>query len=138
MKVVATTIIIPDYVKWLILYAGIGFLIFRVLYKYIVINQVGVLSFASNAITIATKKKIYQILVVNISRIELIDPSDLNEMPRGKFYIVIHQYNYEILQFRLKEYYDSDSVVDNLLKYDNLSDRIENPERLRGPDIIDP
>ena len=136
MKVVTTITIIPAYVKWLILYSGIGFLVFRFLYKYIVITRAGFLRFNATSISLSTKKSIYEIPISNITSIKLIDPEDMNEIPRGEFFVIIYRENSDPIQFKLREYYDSDSVVDNLLKYESLKNHIKNPETLDEPDIL--
>ena len=126
MKVVATITIIPEYVKWLILYSGIGFLIFRFLYKYVAFYKTGFFGFDSDRLTISTKKIIYPIPISSISKIELIDPVDFNDNTKGKFIVVIYQRNSNPLQFQLKVYDDCFSLIDNLLKHDSLKDRIKN------------
>lgn len=124
MKVVASMINIPESVKWIILSSGIGFLVFWLFYKHIAIYRVGSLRFASDTLTITTQRIIYQILISNISKIELIYPTNLRGDYEERFFVVIYQRNSKVLNFRLKEYTDIDSFVDNLLVYDTLKNNI--------------
>jgi hypothetical protein len=126
MKVVSTITIIPEYVKWLLLYSGIGLLIFWFLNKYIAFYKTGIFIFNSDNFTINTAKDRNQISVSNISKIELIDPVDYKDELKEKFIVVIQERNTESFQFQLKEYNDCFSFIDELVKYDGLRDRIKN------------
>jgi hypothetical protein len=126
MKVVSTITIIPEYVKWLLLYSGIGLLIFWFLNKYIAFYKTGIFIFNSDNFTINTAKDRNQISVSNISKIELIDPVDYKDELKEKFIVVIQERNTDSFQFQLKEYNDCFSFIDELVKYDGLRDRIKN------------
>jgi hypothetical protein len=129
MKVVSTITIIPEYVKWLILYSGIGLFIFWFLYKYIASYKPGSFSFNSGTFTISTKDIIYQILISDITKIELIDPVDRNEDTGIKFIVVIYLRNSDPFRFQLKVYNDCFAVIENLTKYDSLKDRIKSLDK---------
>lgn len=123
-------------VIWTIFCLAIGFVLFRYLYKRVIIIQGAFLNFTLNEIIIKTKKTIYQIPILEIENIKLIDPTDLDDFPKGKFFVIIYQVNSKTMQFQLNEYSDADSFIDNLLKYDTLKNHIKSPERLNEPDII--
>ena len=129
MKVVAGIKSIPENVIWTIFYSSIGFIIFLILYKKIAIYSSGIFSFNADTILISTKNKISQIPIQSITRIELINPTNRDEDYIGKFFVVIHQRNGDILHFRLKEYLDSDSFIDHLLTHDNLKYHIKELNR---------
>ncbi len=136
MKVVAAANYISPNVIWITFWSGVGFLLFRYLYKHIIIKQPAILTFSPTSIIIKTKKFIYQIPILNIEDIKLIDPTDLDDFPKGEFFVIIYQVKSKSYQFQLNDYSDSDSFIDNLLKYDTLKNHIKNPERLKAPDII--
>lgn len=118
MKVVATATRISENVKWLVLYSGLGFLSFWAFYKYIAIYSEGSLTLTTESLIVRTRKTIYQIAITDIRRIELINPKDLKGNFKEKFHVVIFQINDKVVNFRFKNYSDSDSFVDHLLTYD--------------------
>lgn len=126
MKVVATIAIIPDSLKWLILYSGIGLLIFWLLYKNAAFNDKGLVVFKPDVVAISTNKSIYQIPVSSINKIELIDPVDYKDDFKGKFIVVIYSQNDENFRFQLKQYNDCINFIDTLATYDILRNRIKN------------
>ncbi len=129
MKVVAGIKSIPESVIWLIFYSSIAFIIFLVLYKKIAIYISGTFSFNADTVIISTNKTISQIPILSITRIELINPTNKDDDYIGKFFVVIHQHNGDILHFRLKEYSDSDSFIDHLLSHDSLKFHIKELNR---------
>ncbi len=135
MQVVAGIKIIPPNVIRLIFYSAIGFPFFLFLYRHLLINKKAFLSFSKSGIVISTKRKIFEIAASEIAHVEFVDPIDSNEMPRGKFFVIIHRRNLETINIRLKVYYDSDYIVDNLLKFGNLKDQLKDTESFSDPDI---
>lgn len=125
MGIVALLTTIPEYVKWIILFSGIGFFAFRFLYKHIAIHDSGILVFNRDMLTISTKKIIYQIPFSNIVKIEFIDPIDRHGDTKENFTILVYKFNMETTQFQLKEYNNSYALIDEFLKYETLVPRIK-------------
>lgn len=126
MKVVATERAISDNVKWLILYSGVGFLIFYFLYKKIAIYRNAVLYFEEENICIRSKKKIIRVHVPDILNIEIIDPMNFRNESKEQFSVVIYRLLEKPIVFRLREYSESYDIIDNFLSYEKLTSKIKN------------
>jgi hypothetical protein len=135
MKVVTGILVIPPAISKLIFYSAVGCPILFFSYKHLFINQKAFLSFNQKGIVIFTNKNVIQIPAIEIARIEFVDPSDINEMPRGKFFLIIYKRNLETINIRLKDYNDSDEIIDNIIKYNNLKDHLKDIETLNDPGI---
>lgn len=126
MKVVATERAIPEHIKWLILYSGVGFLIFYFLYKKVAIYRNAILYFEEENIHVRTKKKNIKISVPDILNIEIIDPMNLRSESKEQFNVVIYRISDKPIVFRLNEYNQSYELIDNFLKYESLASKIKN------------
>ena len=130
MQVVTTINIIPNGVKWLIIYSAIGAIIFYILYRTVAIHKSAILSFSSDSILISTEKKINIIPFTTIQKIDLIDVMRDPEMPKGEFIVLIYHSFSKHLRFELKDYYDSDQFIDTLLTHEDLKGRLVSHEQL--------
>ena len=116
--------------KWLMLFSILGLIPCYFLYTKMRLRKDGVLFFEDFSIIFQTKKAIISIPVVNIIRIQFIEPNLNFKWGKQKFIVNIYQFNGEIFQFQLKKYEDSDEVVDLLLSYPELKNRLNDSPTL--------
>ncbi len=111
--------------KWLILVSGIGLIPLYFLYVKLRIRKPAFLQFNDDSIALQAKNDIKIIPVLNIRSIQVHEPNLYSNFFSQKIKITILLYDFESLQLRIKHFEHSDEIVDYLLSYNDLKNRIK-------------
>ena len=125
MKTVAALTSISETTKWFILSCGIGVMVFYIMYRTLLYRKKGYIEFSDQSIILTGKNKIQIIPINEITGIEFFDGMN-SRRPKNVFNILIYQKEeLEDINLQLKDYTHSEEIIDKILFYNNLTNKLK-------------
>ncbi len=122
-------LVFPDFLKNILFYIAIAFIILLPLHLYLRQYKNAVLTFLPGAVSIIGHKLNYHLATDQIKKVFCMDEMDRYGIPKGKmifyFYIKRRRRIKEfVIRARLKNYEEMDQFMEQLIKYETLEIRM--------------
>lgn len=121
MEVAYFISVVPEFIKYALVYSGVGYLIILFLYQYARMHKKAVLTFSPEEISIVGKNIKINIPINTISKVFSVDSETFRGDSKQESILYFERRKGKTVRVKLKYYVQADEFIEQLEKYENIN-----------------